>query len=110
MANRMHRKGLDGRPRKNLAFLTSKSGSPKKWCRIEHENHRNEGYARFGALLPSKWVVKAVMDNRMHRQGLDGRQRKNFAFLTSESGSPKKWCAIAHENRRNERMLASGLV
>ena len=40
----MHRQGLDGRPRKNLAFLTSESGSPKK-CR------RNEAYALFGARL-----------------------------------------------------------
>ena len=49
MANRMHRKGLDGRPQKHLAFLTSESGSPKKWCAIAHENRQNEGYARFGA-------------------------------------------------------------
>ena len=42
------------------------------------------------------------MANRMHRQGLDGRSQKNLAFFKSESGSPKKWCAIAHENRRNE--------
>ena len=42
------------------------------------------------------------MANRMHKQGLEGRQRKFFAFLTLESGSPKKWRAIAHENRRNE--------
>ncbi|TMW91232.1 hypothetical protein EJD97_014584 [Solanum chilense] len=51
MANRMHRQGLDGRPRKNLAFLTSESGSTKKWCAIAHENRRNEAYARFGARL-----------------------------------------------------------
>ena len=51
MANRMHRQGLDGRTRKNLAFLTSESGSPKKWCAIAHENSQNEGYARFGARL-----------------------------------------------------------
>ena len=38
----------------------------------------------------------------MHRQRLDGRPRTNLAFLTSESRSPKKWCAIAHENRQNE--------
>ena len=55
-----------------------------------------------GLVRPSKWVGLAVMDNRMHRQGLDGRPRKNMAFLTSEFGSPKKWFAIAHENRRNE--------
>ena len=42
------------------------------------------------------------MANRMHRQGLDGRPQKFFAFLMSESGLPKKLCAIAHENRRNE--------
>ena len=56
MANRMHRQGLDGRPRKNLAFLTSESGSPKKWCAIAHESHRNEGYARFGVRLTLKMV------------------------------------------------------
>ena len=62
MVNRMHRQGLDGRPQKNLAFLTSESGSPKKWFAIAHENHRNEGYARFGARLTFK------MD-RMGREG-----------------------------------------
>ena len=51
MDNRMHRKGLDGRPLKNLAFLTSESGSPKKWCAIAHKNRQNEAYARFGARL-----------------------------------------------------------
>ena len=38
----------------------------------------------------------------MHRQGLDGCPQKKLAFFTLESGSPKKWFAIAHENRRNE--------
>ena len=47
----MHRQGLDARPQKNFAFLTSESGSPKKWFSIGHENRRNEGYARFGARL-----------------------------------------------------------
>ena len=51
MANRMHRQGLEGRPQKKLAFLTSESGSPEKWCAIAHENRRNEGYARFMARL-----------------------------------------------------------
>ena len=51
MANRMHRKGLEGRPQKILAFFTSESGSPKKWCAIAHENRLNEAYARFGARL-----------------------------------------------------------
>ena len=51
MANRMHRKGLDGRPQKILAFLTSESGSPKKWCAIAHENRQNEVYTRFGTRL-----------------------------------------------------------
>ena len=36
-----------------------------------------------------------------HIQGLDGRQQNILEFLTSESGSTKKWFAIAHENRRN---------
>ena len=47
----MRRQGIDGRPQKKLAFLTSESGSPKKWCAIAHENRRNERYARFGACL-----------------------------------------------------------
>ena len=51
MANRMNRQGLHGCPRKNLAFLTSESISPKKWCAIAHENRRNEGYARLGDRL-----------------------------------------------------------
>ena len=56
MANRMHREGLEGRPRKNLAFLKSESGSPKKWCAMAHENRRNEGYARLGARLTLQMV------------------------------------------------------
>ena len=66
MANRMHRQGLDGRPRKNLAFLTLESGSPKKWCAIAHENHRNEAYARFGARLT-------------HQMGRTSRDGKPYA-------------------------------
>ena len=54
MANRMHIQGLDGRPQKNLAFLMSESGLPKKWFSIAHENRRNEGYAGFGARLTFK--------------------------------------------------------
>ena len=50
----MRRQGLDGRRQKNLAFLTSKSGSPKKWFAIAHENRQNEGYARFGTRLTFK--------------------------------------------------------
>ena len=96
MANHMHRQGLDGRLRKNLVFLTSESGSPKKWCAIAHEKRRNEAYARFGARLTLQmartirdgqpyaytmsWPGQSVMANRMHRQGLDGRPRKNLAF------------------------------
>ena len=38
----------------------------------------------------------------MHRQGLDRNLQNNSAFLMLESGSPKKWFAIAHENHRNE--------
>ena len=33
---------------------------------------------------------------------------KTFGILTLESGSPKKWCAIAHENRRNEAYARFG--
>ena len=48
------------------------------------------------------------MANRMHRLGLDGHPQKNLEFLISESKSPKKWCAIAHENRRNEAYARFG--
>ena len=48
------------------------------------------------------------MANRLHWQGLDGRPRTNLAFLMSEFGSRKKWCAIAHENRRNEAYARFG--
>ena len=50
----IHRQGLEGRPQKNLAFLTLEYGSPKKWFVIAHENHQNEGYARYGARLTFK--------------------------------------------------------
>ena len=59
----MHRRGLGERPQKNLAFLTSESGSPKKWFAIAHKNRRNEGYARFVGRLTFK----------MGRTGLDGQ-------------------------------------
>ena len=70
MANRMHRQGLDGRPRKNLAFLTSESGSPKKWCAIAHQNRRNEAYARFG-------------DRSTLQMGRTSRDGQPYAFLAS---------------------------
>ena len=54
MAKRMHRQGLEGRPRKNLEFLTSEYGSPKKWFAVAHENRRNKGYAIFGTRLTFK--------------------------------------------------------
>ena len=85
-----------------MVFLTSESGSPKKWFAIAQENRRNKGMLTSGLVLPLKWVGGAVRANRMPRQGLDGVPKINLAFLTSESGSPKKWLAIAHENRRNE--------
>ena len=48
------------------------------------------------------------MANRMHRQRLDGRPRLNLAFLTLESRSSKKWCAMAHENPQNEAYARFG--
>ena len=59
----MNRQGLDGRPQKNLAFLTSESGSPKNWCAIAHENRRNEGYARFGARLTLQ-IARKIRDGQ----------------------------------------------
>ena len=104
----MHRQRLDRRRQKNLAFLTSESGLSKKWLAIAHENRRNEAYARFGARLTLQMARTIVMSNRMHKKGLDGRPRKNLAFLTSESGSPEKWCAIAHKNRQNKAYARFG--
>ena len=98
----MHRQGLDRRLQKYLAFLTSESGSPKKWCAIPHENRRNEAYARFGARLTLQIGRTSHDGQNMNRQGLDRRPGKNLAFLTSEFGSPKKWCVIAQKNRRND--------
>ena len=89
MANGMHRHGLDERPRKNLAFFTSESGSPKKWCSIAQENSRKEGYARFGARLTFKMDGKGREANLMHRQGLDGRPQKNWHFLHRNLDHPK---------------------
>ena len=59
----MCRLGLDGRPQKNLAFFTSEFGSPKKWFAIAHENHRNEGYARFGACLTFQ-ICRTIRDDQ----------------------------------------------
>ena len=42
----MCRQGLDGCPRKILAFLTSEYGSPKKWFAIADKNRLNRGYVR----------------------------------------------------------------
>ena len=79
----MHRQGLDGRPQKNLAFLTSEFGSPKKWFAIAHENRRNEGYARFGARLTFQ-MGRTGRDGQLDAYtGLDGRPQKNLTFLTS---------------------------
>ena len=65
MADYMHRQGLDGRQQKYLAFLTSESGSPKKWCAIAHENHRNEAYARFGARLTVQ-MGRIIRDGQLY--------------------------------------------
>ena len=70
MVNRMHRQGHDGRPRKHLAFLTSESGSPKKWYAIAHENRQNEAYARFGARLT-------------FQMGWKSRDGQPYAYTTS---------------------------
>ena len=108
MANRMHRQGLDGRPKTNLAFLTSESGSPKKWCAIAHENRRNEAYSRFGARLTLQ-MARTIRDGQPYAYTRSlGRPQKNLAFFMSQSRSPKKWCAIAHENRRNEAYARFG--
>ena len=76
----MHRQGLEGCPQKTLAFLTSESGSPKKWFAIAHEIRRNEGYARFGARLTFQMGRTSRDGNHMYRQGLDGCPQKNLAF------------------------------
>ena len=65
MANRMPRQGLDGRARKNVAFLTSESESPKEWCAIAHENRRNEAYASLGARLTLE-MARTIRDGQPH--------------------------------------------
>ena len=74
-------------------FWSRNPDHPKNGVLIAHENCRNEGYARFGARLTFEMGYKS-----RDGQGLDGRPPKNLAFLSSESRSPKKWCALAHEN------------
>ena len=59
----MHREGLYERPQIILAFLMSKSGSPKKWCAIAHENPLNEAYARFGAGLTLQ-MARTIRDGQ----------------------------------------------
>ena len=58
-------------------------------------------YALQGSFDLEKWVGLAVMANWLHRQGVGGRPKIFLAFLTLESGSFKKWFAIAHENHLN---------
>ena len=43
-----------------------------------------------------------MRENLLQTQGLDEHPQKFLEFLTLESGSPKKWFAIAHENHRYE--------
>ena len=42
------------------------------------------------------------MANRMQRQGLDGRPRKQFVIFDVGIRITEKMVCIAHENRRNE--------
>ena len=109
MANRMHRQGLDGRPRKNLAFLTSESGSPKKWCTIAHENRRNEGYARVGARLTFQ-MGRTSRDGQPHAYTRSRRtsMKKFGIFDVGIRITQKMVCYIAHENRRNEAYACFG--
>ena len=44
----------------------------------------------------------------MHRQDLDGRPRFFLHFRPRNPDHPKKWCAIAHEYRRNEAYTRFG--
>ena len=48
------------------------------------------------------------MANRMHRQGLEGRPQKKFDIFDVGILITQKWCAIAHENRRNEAYARFG--
>ena len=65
MANHMHRQGLDGHPRKNLAFLTSESGWPK-----------NCGYS---TRKSSKWGVCSLRARLTLLIGLTSRDAKLYA-------------------------------
>ena len=63
MANRMHRQGLERSPRKHLAFLTSESGLPKKWCAMHTKIIQNEAYARFEARLTLQ-MARTIRDGQ----------------------------------------------
>ena len=108
MANRMHIQGLEGRPQKNLAFLHRNLDHPKNGVIYHTKIVEMRGMLASRLVWPSIWVGQAVMANRMHIKGFDGRPRKYLAFLTSKSRSPTKWCAIALENRQNEAYARFG--
>ena len=102
MDNRMHRQGLDGRPRKHLAFLTLESGSPKKWCAIVHENCRNEGYAHFGACLTFQ-MGRTSRDGQLYAQTRSSRKStKKFGIFDIGIRITQKIVCYSTRNRRHE--------
>ncbi|TMW83499.1 hypothetical protein EJD97_001524 [Solanum chilense] len=62
-ANRMHSKGLDGRPQFFFGIFDVGIWITQKWFAIGHENRLNGVYALFGARLTLK----------MGRTGRDGQ-------------------------------------
>ena len=92
MDNRMHRQGLERRPQKKLAFLTSKSGSPKKWCVIAHENRWNEAYARF-------------RDSLTLQIGRKSRECQPYAYTRSWRTSTKIFCIFDVGIRITQKMV-----
>ena len=75
----MHRKGIDRHPQKKFVFLTSESGSPKKWFAIAHENHLYGGYVRFAARLTFKMC-------RTFREGQPDAYPRSWWMSTKKFG------------------------
>lgn len=99
--NYLYRNDLDGFLQNIVALLTSKSGSPKKLCTIEYENCRNGGYARFGPRL-SLNIRRTCCEGKPAALPSFWRMlQKISAFLTSQSGSPKKvWYSTQKSSKR----------
>ena len=102
----LHSQGLDGRPQKIWTFDVGIFITQKMVCHRTRKSSKWGVCTLWGSLDIKKWVGLDMIDYQMHSQGLNRRPQKLLAFLTSKSGLPKKWFAIAHENHRKWRVFA----